>query len=101
MGLTRTQREAVARYLSGPGCIRFPNDDRRDEGHDVYKKGWEVRFAVRSRPEAAEVNRILVRAGLSPGRPYRKSPTRWILPVYGRDPVHRFLAWVEEVEQAV
>lgn len=91
--LTTPQRRAAELFSRG-GCVRRPNDDRRSEGHRVYKKGWEVRFYVGSKAEAAEAGRILRRAGLVAGRAYYKRPALWILPLYGRDQVERFLAWV-------
>lgn len=95
--VTASQRRAAELFLRG-GCVRRPNADRRPEGHRIYKKGWEVRFYAGTRAEAIEAEKILERAGLQPGRPYRKRPTLWILPVYGREQVERFLAWVDEVE---
>lgn len=96
MTLTKIQREAVSLYESTSSCVRTPSEQRRQEGHEAYKKGWEVRFAVATKADAAEASRLLIRAGLSPGRPYRKSPRLWILPLYGKVPVLRFLEWLEE-----
>ncbi len=31
---------------------------------------------------------------MEPGRAYCKGPTRWILPLYGRERVDRFMEWV-------
>lgn len=92
------QRRAVEVFLNG-ACVRTPSEERREEGHDKYKKGWEIRFSVRSRAEATEVRRTLDAAGLQPGRPYRKHKTTWIVPMYGRDQVTRFLGWVEAADR--
>lgn len=92
----KAQRDAVSVYRSGPSCVCTPNESRRKEGHHIYKKGWEIRVALTSRKEAADAARTLARAGLRPGRPYPKSATRWILPVYGRDATKEFLKWVAE-----
>lgn len=92
--LDPAQRRAVDFFHNG-ACVRTPNEDRLDEGYRRYKKGWEVRFSVHSRSEATELRRVLVAAGLRSGRSYRKHQTTWIVPMYGRDQVTRFLGWVE------
>jgi hypothetical protein len=82
-------------YRRGPGGVRAPDQERRKEGPRRYKKGWEVRFAVTA--EAIdEASGLLERAGLKSGAPFRKSRRQWIVPVYGRGNVQRFLTWAEE-----
>ena len=93
-GASSAQRELVARFRASGGSIRQPKDERRAEGADVYKKGWEVRFNVASKSDALAVQKVLARAGLRGGRPYQKTPNRWIQPLYGRDSVNRFLRWL-------
>lgn len=88
-------RRAVKAFLEG-GCIRTPNEDRRSaEGHHVYKKGWEVRFVVRSKSDVARLLCLLADAGLTAGSSYRRSPNTWAIPVYGREQVTRFMGWLE------
>lgn len=96
--LTSAQREIAELFLRSGGCVREPNEERRSEGHRTYKKGWEVRFNASAKSEAITIHALLERAGLTAGRPYRKAPGRWILPLYGRDSVKRFLSWVKELE---
>lgn len=91
--MSTTQRRVVEFFLRG-GCLRTPNDDRREEGPAVYKKGWEVRFYTGSRTEAGQLRALLREVGLKPGSPYRKRPNRWIQPVYGREQVETFIRWV-------
>lgn len=91
------QRRAVEVFLNG-GCVRTPNEDRLEEGYRSYKKGWEIRFTLRSKPEVSQLRLILQDAGLDAGSSYRKRERTWILPVYGRDQVTRFLRWVDETE---
>lgn len=92
--LSPAQRRAVELFHKG-ACVRTPNEDRLEEGHQKYKKGWEIRFSVRSRSDASELKRILQSLDLRSGRPYRKHQTTWILPMYGREQVQRFLGWAE------
>ncbi len=68
------------------GCIREPNPDRLAEGHQAYKKGWEVRIVLESQAEAEEVRQLAIRLGLRPGRRYRKG-LRWVQPIYGFEAV--------------
>lgn len=60
------------------------------ETYEGYKKGWEVRFSAASVKDRKEIQRRLIELGLKPGKPYRKSQTMWIVPVYGREAVEMF-----------
>ncbi|MBL8859707.1 MAG: hypothetical protein JNL28_14470 [Planctomycetes bacterium] len=71
------------------GYTRGPSFARVDEGHQFYKKGWEVRLVLRDRTELDEARRLLERAGLRPGKVFQKHQS-WIQPVYGRTAVERF-----------
>jgi hypothetical protein len=76
-------------YFLRNGNIRRPNPKRLREGHERYKKGWEVRLVLTSWLELRQVRRELSAVGLKAGRPYRKA-TRWVQPVYGREAVAFF-----------
>ena len=76
--------------------MREPNMVRRREEKSEYKKGPEVRFVVYSKPELAEVRRLLRRLDLAPGRPYPKH-SQIVLPLYGTERVQRLLSLVREV----
>lgn len=94
MSPVAAHRRAVKAFLDG-GYVRTPNEDRRAEGHHLYKKGWEIRFILHSKPEVARLVRVLEDAGLTPGSAYRRSPNTWAVPVYGREQVTRFMGWME------
>ena len=93
--LSAARRRAVEYFHAG-ACVRRPNEDRFEEGAGSYKKGWEIRFSLRSRAECAVLKRVLTAAGLRPGRPYQKHGKTWITPMYGREQVARFLGWVDK-----
>ena len=76
-------------YYLRNGCVRTPQPSRLLEGHQTYKKGWEVRLVLEDVAEVTDARRLLQRAGFGPGRPYCKG-AKWIQPVYGRDAVERF-----------
>lgn len=68
----------------------MPDPERlEEEGHQKYKKGYELRFTARTQTELKKVRGLLARAGYRPGNPYGKGQ-QWIQPVYGREAVERF-----------
>ncbi len=75
------------------GYVRWPNWDRRAATPRAYKKGYEVRLVAGSRTELRVIRRLLWAAGFKPGRPFVKGK-QWRQPVYGRQPVARFLELV-------
>jgi hypothetical protein len=76
-------------YFARNGYLRGQSNDRLDEGHEAYKKGWEVRLVLHSSSEVDEVRRLIERAGMRPGKVFQKHQC-WIQPIYGRDAVMRF-----------
>jgi hypothetical protein len=90
--LSPVQLRVVGAYRSG-ACLRRPIERRKELDGPRYRKGWEVRFYVGTQDEAALLAEALADAGLQAGRPYRKRPTRWIVPVYGRREVDLLLEW--------
>lgn len=95
LDLTSAQREVVEAFRKN-GYVRAPKSDRLTEAHGAYKKGWEVRFPVRSTSEAEALRDSLREAGLEAGKEFAKTKTRWIVPVYGRKQVQRLLDWAQE-----
>ncbi|MDZ4771651.1 MAG: hypothetical protein SGI72_00815 [Planctomycetota bacterium] len=81
--------ERLAFYFGRNGYLRAPRDDRREDGHQVYKKGWEVRLVLHDVVELVEAQRLIERAGMRPGKPFHKRLC-WIQPIYGREAVMRF-----------
>lgn len=92
--LTPAQREAVGLYRRG-ACVRIPDESRLDEGSRAYKKGWEIRIYASAGADLKKTVRTLTDAGIPPGRPYRKSQGRWVVPVYGFDRVDQLMKWDE------
>jgi hypothetical protein len=64
--------------------VRYQNQERYEkEGHEKYKKGYEIRLIV-SEEEYAEVNSALELLGFYPGKPYFKG-VKQVIPIYGRE----------------
>lgn len=81
--------ERLAFYFARNGYLRGQRDDRRDDGYDVYKKGFEVRLVLHDQGELDEARRWIERAGMKPGKAFQKRSC-WIQPIYGREAVARF-----------
>ncbi len=79
----------LAELFADSGYVREPAAERLTEDRG-YKKGWEVRFVVRSEWELREVRSLLVLLGFRPGRAYQHVGPRTIQPVYGRRAVELF-----------
>jgi hypothetical protein len=86
------QRQRLAELFQRNGYKRAQSTDRLAEGWRAYKKGQEVRFILFTRSELREVRRLLKQAGFEPGIPYRKNPTQWCQPVYGKRQSAQLLA---------
>ena len=71
------------------GYKRSPVEDRLEEDSQVYKKGWEIRFAVFNAKELKGLLKSLTELGFDYGKPYAKKK-RTIVPIYGRKRVERF-----------
>lgn len=90
--MTGDQARLVRFYLRN-GCVRAPRADRLPDGHETYKKGWEIRLMLESRQELAEIRRLLAATGLPKRRPYKKRK-QWVQPIYGLEAVKRFAEWI-------
>lgn len=77
--------DAVAlRVLARAGrYVRKPASDRAEEGTSVYKKGWELRFVVKTSAEMPKVQRAVKANGFTPGKGFEKA-NQYVVPVYGR-----------------
>ena len=77
-------RRRLRELFNRNGYARLQNLQRLETEGRLYKKGEEVRFVLFTRTELREVRRLLKAAGFDPGTPYRKTPTQWCQPVYGK-----------------
>jgi len=94
---SQTQPEALlAQLYQRHGYMRVPNETRRKEEGSKYKKGYEIRLVAKTQREIAMLRRLLRRAGLKGGKPFKKH-NRWVQPIYGKQAMDRFRMWLEEV----
>ena len=95
---TKPPAAAIARliwFYHRNGYVRWQDPHRRStEGWRSYKKGTEIRLVAKSRPELAEIRRLLKAAGFKPGRPFRKG-RQFRQPVYGADQVVSFFRLID------
>ena len=78
------------------GHVRRQNPTRMaQENRQRYKKGDELRLTANSKDELALIQRLLLKAGFQPGRPFTKD-RRFLLPIYGRQKVERFLKMIDK-----
>jgi hypothetical protein len=70
--------------------FRQPNLERRRNEGQLYKKGYEVRIPLQSDVELRETQNTLTHLSFSTGKPFKKG-SQYILPIYGRDQVARFV----------
>lgn len=76
----------LAEYVRANSYARVPNAERQDEGWNAYKKGYELRIVVKTQNDIRKVRRLLLEAGINPGKAFRKA-RQWVLPVYGKQAV--------------
>lgn len=81
----------IADYVRANSYARVPNADRQDEGWTAYKKGYELRIVVKTQDDLRQVRRLLLDAGIQPGKAFRKAK-QWVVPVYGKQAVHQLIA---------
>jgi hypothetical protein len=81
--------ELLTAFLRRNGCIRLPNKERQLEGHQIYKKGAEVRLVARSKKELMMIRRLLRQVRLRPGSPYPNGH-QFVQPVYSQQAVDWF-----------
>jgi hypothetical protein len=71
------------------GYVREQNSYLKQKLGAKYKKGWEVRFVLRTQRELAQVHQLLYDAGFKPGNHFTKHG-RLIQPIYGKQAVDYF-----------
>jgi hypothetical protein len=87
-------RRRLREFYKRSGWVQArPDPKLRAKRKANYKRGYEVRVAVASKQELAEVQRLLNQSGLKPGKPFKKV-NRIVLPIYGKESVERFLELV-------
>lgn len=100
MGKTQKPEIQLAQFFHRNGCMRLPNETRRqEEGPRKYKKGYEIRLVARNEAELEELGRLLQEAGFKLGRPYQKGK-QTVQPIYGRQAIERFRQMMSQVEAA-
>ena len=83
-------KQQLTFFFQRNGYLRLPNPVRQEqEGHQVYKKGYEVRLVAGSERELQQIRSLLHQAGFKAGKPFVKGQ-QWIQPIYGREGVERF-----------
>jgi len=65
----------------------------------IKRTGWEVRLYAYDRTDLRRLVAALKRLAFRPGNAYAKAPG-WIVPVYGRDQVERFLDMTRPARKA-
>lgn len=90
-----TSETLLRKAFAQKGYVRYKNEKRSNlEGYDCYKKGYEVRLIARSEAELADLMAALSAFGFRAGRAFLKAK-QWVLPLYGRVEVERFLRLVK------
>lgn len=87
--------ETLVRFFHRNGYLRRPNLERRKAESRTYKMGYEIRLVAFTKRELADLRRAIRKVGLRPGTPFVKVQ-RWIQPIYGRDAMDQFVAWLDE-----
>ena len=75
------------------GCFRVPNDNRRRNEGQNYKKGYEIRFVAKDKEELLKILTLLSRAGFKSGKPFSKG-SQFVQPVYGKNFYEKFRSFV-------
>jgi hypothetical protein len=81
---------SLADYVRANSYARLPIENRREEGWGTYKKGYELRIVVKTQDDSKKLRRLLIDAGIQPGKAYRKAQ-QWVVPVYGKASVTELL----------
>ncbi|MBI3194153.1 MAG: hypothetical protein HYZ34_06775 [Ignavibacteriae bacterium] len=76
--------------------VRTPDKKlQTTQGTQKYKKGYEIRLTVYSADELESVKKKLRLYNVTYGKPFKKA-RRFIIPIYGKDTVKRFLLMMRE-----
>jgi hypothetical protein len=87
-----TETATIADYVRSNSYARVPSTDRQDEGWVAYKKGYELRIVVKTQDDLKKLRRLLLDAGIQPGKAFRKAQ-QWVVPVYGKAPVTELMKY--------
>lgn len=82
-------------HFNDRAYLRVPNPDRMDEGHEAYKKGFELRFVMDKRKDLTSVRKALADAGFRVAKAFEKN-SKFVQPLYGREQVERCLKLMGE-----
>jgi hypothetical protein len=93
MPKSRLRMRLLKEIFTRNAYSRVPNEERRKEGQK-YKKGYEVRFVVKTEDELKELRELLKKAGLTPARPFQKAK-QVIQPVYGKQAIEYFVRFLK------
>lgn len=89
---------SLADYVRANSYARVPIADRQEEGWGTYKKGYELRIVVKSQDDLKKLRRLLLDAGIQPGKAYRKA-RQWVVPVYGKVYVSELLKFKSKAKR--
>lgn len=97
--MAKRQRQSAKRRLAAwfneHGCTRSAPDPKlRKEHSKTYKRGYEVRLSAHPE-ELSNLSALLHRTGFKPGTPFPKG-NRFVVPLYGKEQVQRFLQMIEQ-----
>ncbi|MBI4675551.1 MAG: hypothetical protein HY741_28235 [Chloroflexi bacterium] len=87
-----TDGATIADYVRTNSYARVPSAERQDEGWTAYKKGYELRIVVKTQDDLKQLRRLLLDAGIQPGKAFRKAK-QWVVPVYGKAAVTELLKY--------
>ncbi len=82
-------------FFQRNGCVRVPNEKRRKELGQKYKKGYEVRLVAKSKEELELMRQLLQQSGFKTCNPYKKH-FQFVQPVYGKAAVGWFTSRAEK-----
>lgn len=85
----------LGRFYRRRSALRWPDFYRRATENQDYKKGYEIRLIADSPEELGRIQRLMIGLGFKPGAAFVKR-TQFVQPLYGREPVVRFLTLVRE-----
>lgn len=92
------QRELVAYFIRN-GVLRVADRSRRARQGREYHKGYEIRLVAFNRKELQRMRDLAYREDFTLGEAY-ENVNRWVLPLYGKRNVLRFLKLVDQVVQS-
>lgn len=79
----------LKQFFQQHGYVRGPNETRKKQLGQTYKKGYEVRLVAKTQSELAHIRHLLGQIGFKAGKPFRKHG-RIVQPIYGKSAVEWF-----------